>query len=73
MRLQKKMPASDEETNLDPLALPRFSFESDNEDRRPLVSTERLFQQFLAAETGYDPGYQLVRDGVQDDHHEIVV
>ncbi|KAH7392897.1 MFS multidrug transporter-like protein [Pyrenochaeta sp. MPI-SDFR-AT-0127] len=59
----------DEESSRDSLALPRFSFESDN---RALVSTERLFRQWGDQDTGYDPGYQTVEEALMIEQDIIV-
>lgn len=42
----------EEEAPRESVALPRFTFESDD---RPLVSTERLFRQWQDEETQYEP------------------
>lgn len=64
-----RRPSIDEESPRDSLALPRFSFESDN---RALVSTDRLFRQWGDQATGYDPGYQIV-EGATMIEQDIIV
>ncbi|PSN68210.1 MFS multidrug transporter-like protein [Corynespora cassiicola Philippines] len=71
MPLRKKNPHADDEENQDEsYALPRFSFEADC-DRRPLVSTERLFLRLTDRDTEYDPGQHLIRQ--YDDDEEFIV
>lgn len=71
MPLRKKNPHADDEENQDEsYALPRFSFEADC-DRRPLVSTERLFLRLTDRDTEYDPGQHLIRQ--YDDDEELIV
>ena len=59
----------DEESARDSIALPRFSFESDD---RPLVSTERLFQQWWEQDTQYDPGNEQHDDDFRKEQDIIV-
>lgn len=73
MRLQKKSRAIDEEQGIDSIALPRFSFESEDQDRRPLVSTERLFERLSAIGTGYRSDIHSLHDEHDGDIEEIVV
>ncbi|KAF2681286.1 MFS multidrug transporter-like protein [Lentithecium fluviatile CBS 122367] len=72
MHLHKSRHTLDEENAADSFALPKFSFEGDESDRRALVSTERLFQHLSTAETEYDPGFRLLHEN-GDDQREIVV
>jgi hypothetical protein len=59
----------DEDRTPDSLALPKFSFESDD---RPLVSTERLFRQWQDEETQYDSGYQTIERSLNKEQDLIV-
>jgi hypothetical protein len=59
----------DEDRTLDSLALPKFSFESDD---RPLVSTERLFRQWQDEETQYDSGYSTIERTLNKEQDLIV-
>jgi len=67
-RLLRRPSVSEEDTR-DSIALPRFTFESDD---RPLVSTERLFRQWDDEETQYDPGYQNVQRTLKKEQDIIV-
>ena len=73
MRLQKKRPQSDVESQRDSVQLPRFSFESETEQR--LISTERLFFEYCQDETEYNPGRERIKSGDdgEEDMDEIVV
>lgn len=64
-----RRPSVEEEPSRDSLALPRFSFES---DERPLVSTERLFRQWQEEETSYEPDYGCVERGLRKEEDIIV-
>jgi hypothetical protein len=48
-------PSVEEETPRESVALPRFTFESDD---RPLVSTERTFRHWQDEETQYEPDHR---------------
>jgi hypothetical protein len=52
--------AGDDGSARESLALPRFSFE---EDDHPVLSTERLFQQWQQDE---EPGYDAVRENMEE-------
>jgi len=67
-RLLRRPSVSEEDTR-GSIALPRFTFESDD---RPLVSTERLFRQWDDEETQYDHGYQNVEQTVKKEQDIIV-
>ncbi|KAJ4287707.1 hypothetical protein N0V90_012410 [Kalmusia sp. IMI 367209] len=73
MRLQKKGLPFDNKSRPESVTLPRFSFEIANQDRRPLVSTERLFHRLATMETGYDPGDRCVLDENEDVGQDVVV
>ncbi|OAL01894.1 MFS multidrug transporter-like protein [Phaeosphaeriaceae sp. SRC1lsM3a] len=64
-----RRPSVEEEPSRDSLALPRFSFES---DERPLVSTERLFRQWQEEETSYEPDYGCVERGLRKEEDIII-
>lgn len=55
----------------DSLELPRFPFESED-DNRPLVSTERLFRQWQEEGTQYDSGDGDVEIGARKEEEIIV-
>jgi hypothetical protein len=55
----------------DSLALPRFPFETED-DNRPLVSTERLFRQWQEEDTQYDPGNGDAEIGARKEEEIIV-
>jgi hypothetical protein len=61
--------STDEESARTSMALPSFSFESDD---RPLVSTERLFRQYWQEETHYDPSYHVVEEALRTEQDIIV-
>ena len=73
MRLHKKRPQSDMESQRDSVQLPRFSFESETEQR--LISTERLFFEYSQDETEYSSGRERIKsdDDGDGDISEIVV
>jgi len=64
-----KRPSVDGEVSRDSVALPRFTFESDN---RPLVSTERLFQQWQDEETQYQPDHMDIDPALRKEQDIIV-
>lgn len=72
MHLKDKIlsrPEVENDTSRDSLALPKFSFES---DERPLVSTERLFRQWQEDEAPYDTGYACAERGESKEEDIIV-
>jgi len=67
-RLLRRPSVSEEDTR-ESIALPRFTFESDD---RPLVSTARLFRQWDDDETQYDHGYQNLQHTLKKEQDIIV-
>lgn len=69
-RLYGKASVSDDESFRDSHELPRFSFEGDD---RPLVSTERLFNQWSEdEETAYNPGFNAIDNALKLEQDIIV-
>jgi hypothetical protein len=62
-------PFSKNDGTRDSLALPRFSFESDD---HPLVSTDRLFRQWQDEETQYHPNPTDLRPHEMEEQDIIV-
>ena len=61
---------SDDNSPRDSHELPRFSFEGDD---RPLVSTERLFNQWsVDEETAYNPSFNAVESALKLEQDIIV-
>jgi hypothetical protein len=61
---------SDDNSPRDSHELPRFSFEGDD---RPLVSTERLFNQWsVDEETAYNPGFNAIESALKLEQDIIV-
>lgn len=73
MRLPERLyrrPSTNNGSPRDSHELPRFSFEGDN---RPLVSTERLFNQWsIDEETAYRHGFNAI-ESVSKLEHDIIV
>lgn len=72
MHLKNKLlctPDIEEDDLRDSLALPKFSFES---DERPLVSIERLFRAWQEGEEPYDTSLGCVEEGLRKEEDIIV-
>lgn len=69
-RLYRRASVSGDESLRDSHELPRFSFEG---DRRPLVSTERLFNQWSEdEETTYNPSFNVIESALKLEQDIIV-
>jgi len=69
-RFYRRSSVSDDEGHRDSHELPRFSFEGDG---RPLVSTERLFNQWSEdEETAYNPGFNAIESALKSEQDIIV-
>jgi hypothetical protein len=66
MRFCRARNTFDEEKALEPLTLPRFSFEENEQDRISLISTDQVFQHLSNGEIAYDPGTHLLLQDVKD-------
>ncbi|KAJ4989056.1 MFS multidrug transporter [Stagonosporopsis vannaccii] len=69
-RLYGKVSVSEDGSPRDSHELPRFSFEGDD---RPLVSTERLFNQWSEdEETAYNPGFNAIESALKLEQDIII-
>jgi len=69
-RLYRRASISDDGSPRGSHELPRFSFEGDD---RPLVSTERLFNEWCVdEETAYNPGFNAIESALKLEQDIIV-